>query len=255
MVPAGYRRLAVLSDDPRVSVRGVLSRFTAVLLDMNGTLMFGGDRFGPGQDFAATYRLLGGSQLTSAVVNGIVQTCYDTMEVIYNDPSRSDSFPQVLETLRALPATRGLPHTELVVLERVIAHHEVGRIPDAYAEWVRNATRTHVLGLIANLLSRKDLWLEEFKRAGVLDCFGVTVFSSDGSSIKPSRKLFDQAVQVLGVRRSDTVFVGDNLRCDIGGATGAGLASIWIDRDGRGLEAGDPQPAAVVGDLREIPVS
>jgi len=36
----------------------MLSRFTVVLLDMNGTFMFGGDRFGPEQDFAATYHAL-----------------------------------------------------------------------------------------------------------------------------------------------------------------------------------------------------
>ena len=219
---------------------------------MNGTLMFGGDRFGPDQDYAATYRSLGGSKLSAAVVKTIVQTCYTTMGAIYDDPSRSDSFSRVLDTLRTLPAARGLPEAELELLERVIAHQEVGRIPDGYAEWVRSAARSHVLGLIANLLSRKDLWLQEFKRAGVLECFRVMIFSSDGSSLKPSRKLFDQAIAVVGVPRSGAVFVGDNLRCDIGGARGAGVASVWIDRDRRGLQPGDPQPDFIVNDLREI---
>jgi putative hydrolase of the HAD superfamily len=86
----------------------------------------------------------------------------------------------------------------------------------------------------------------------VLEHFAVTVFSSDSSSIKPSRKLFDQAVSALEVPRSEVVFVGDNLRCDIGGATGAGLAAVWIDRDGRGRTARDPQPDLVVGDLRDL---
>jgi putative hydrolase of the HAD superfamily len=174
------------------------------------------------------------------------------MGVIYEDPSRSDSFPAVRDTLPTLPAARGLAPAELELLERVIAQQERGRIPDAYAEWVRKLAGSHVLGLVANILSRKDPWLEEFKRAGVLDCFGVLVFSSDTSSIKPSRKLFDQAVGALGVPRSDAVFVGDNLRCDIGGATGAGLASVWIDREGRGLQAGDPRPDFIVRDLREL---
>lgn len=232
--------------------RDILSRFPAVLLDMNGTLMFGGDRFGTDQDYAATYRSLGGSQLSAAVIQAIVQTCYNTMGAIYDDPSRSDSFPRVLDTLRTLPAARGLPEAELQLLERVIAHQEVGRIPDAYAAWVSNAARSHVLGLIANLLSRKDLWVQEFKRAGVLDCFKVMVFSSDGSSMKPSRKVFDRAMEALGVSRSGAVFVGDNLRCDVGGARGAGLASVWIDSDRRGLKRGDPQPDFVVNDLREL---
>jgi putative hydrolase of the HAD superfamily len=64
----------------------ILSRFGAVLLDMNGTLMFGGDRFGPDQDYAATYRTLGGSRLAPDVVQVTIPACYETMERIYNDP-------------------------------------------------------------------------------------------------------------------------------------------------------------------------
>jgi putative hydrolase of the HAD superfamily len=230
----------------------ILTRFRAVLLDMNGTFLFGGDRFGPGQDYAATYRDLGGSGLSPEVVHEAVRTCYDAMEVIYNDPARCDSFPRVLDTLRTMPTARGLPAAELRLLERVIAQHEVGRVPAAYADWVRRLARSRVVGVVANVLSRKDLWLQEFARAGVLEHFAVTVFSSDSSSIKPSRKLFDQAVSALDVPRSEVVFVGDNLRCDIGGATGAGLAAVWIDRDGRGRTARDPQPDLVVGDLRDL---
>ncbi len=230
----------------------ILARFPAVLLDMNGTFVFGGDRFGPDQDYAATYRALGGSRLAKEVVHDVVTACFDTLEVIYNDPGRSDSFPRVLDTLRTLPAAGGLPTTELVLLERVIAQQELGRVPDDYAVGLRKLARSHVLGVVANVLSRKDLWLQEFRRAGVLDLFAVTVFSSDGPSIKPSRKLFDQAVTALGVPRSDVVFVGDNLRCDIAGAAGAGLATVWIDRNRRGRRAGDPEPDFVVGDLREL---
>ena len=136
---------------------GMLSRFTVVLLDMNGTFMFGGDRFGAEQDFAATYRI-----------------------------------------------------------------------------------------------SRKEPWLSEFARAGVLSLFATTVFSSDSRSVKPSRKLFEDALSVIQVPRPEVVFVGDSLRCDIGGAAGAGLSSIWIDRAGRGRGARDPEPTFVIGNLLEL---
>jgi hypothetical protein len=43
----------------------MLSRFTVVLLDMNGTFMFGGDRFGPEQNYADTYHALGGRRLAA----------------------------------------------------------------------------------------------------------------------------------------------------------------------------------------------
>ena len=230
----------------------ILSRFGAVLLDMNGTLMFGGDRFGPDQDYAATYRTLGGSRLAPDVVQATIPACYETMERIYNDPERCDSFPRVLDTLRTLPHAKGLEDAELKLLEGVVAQHELGKVPDPYAVWLRRLARSHPLGLVANILSRKELWLQEFRRAAVLDLFAVTVFSSDSSSIKPSRKLFDQAVSAFPVPPAEIVFVGDSLRCDIGGAAGAGLATVWIDRAGSGRQTGDPQPDFVVRDLLEL---
>ncbi len=230
----------------------ILSRFGAVLLDMNGTLMFGGDRFGPDQDYAATYRTLGGSGLAPEVVQATITACYDTLEQIYNDPERCDSFPRVLDTLRTLPHAKGLDDRDLKLLEGVLAQHERGQVPDRYAASLRSLARSHPLGLVANILSRKELWLEEFTRAGVLHLFAVTVFSSDGSSVKPSRKLFDQAVSALPLSRSEIVFVGDSLRCDIAGAAGAGLATVWIDRDGSGRQAGDPHPDFVVRDLLDL---
>jgi len=229
-----------------------LSRFAVVLLDMNGTLMFGGDRFGPEQDYASTYRALGGRRLAGEVVQGTIAACYGTLGAIYEDPARCDSFPAVLETLREVPTARNLPEGELELLERVIAKHELGHIPDAYALAIKHLAATHRLGLVANILSRKGIWLEEFVRAGVLHLFATTVFSSDGSSIKPSRKLFDQAVTALAAPRSEVVFVGDSLRCDIGGAAAAGLATVWIDRTGHGRQARDPQPNLVVRDLLEL---
>ena len=81
----------------------MLSRFAVVLLDMNGTFMFGGDRFGPEQDFAATYHALGGRRLIAQVVQDGVLACFETLGVIYDDSARCDSFPSVLETLPRPP--------------------------------------------------------------------------------------------------------------------------------------------------------
>ncbi|SRR5229473_6487855 len=140
----------------------ILPRFAAVLLDMNGTFMFGEDRFGPDQDCAATYRTLGGERVTPALLRETITACCESLETIYNDPTAGDSFPQVLELLRALPAARDLPDEELTLLQK---------------------------------------------------------------------------------------------RCDVGGAGRAGLATVWIDRDGVGLLPGGPQPDWIVRDLRELIVT
>ena len=230
----------------------MLSRFTVVLLDMNGTFMFGGDRFGPEQDFATTYHALGGRRLPTPVVHEAVLACFETLGVIYEDSARCDSFPAVLDTLRDLPTSRNLPENELELLERVIAEHELGSISDTYAMALKRLAATHRLGVIANIISRKEPWLREFARAGVLNLFATTVFSSDSRSVKPSRKLFEQALGDMKAPRSEVVFIGDSLRCDIGGAVGAGLASVWIDRTHRGRQATDPEPTFIVGDLFEL---
>ena len=219
---------------------------------MNGTFMFGGDRFGPGQDYAATYRALGGRQLAPAAVQGTITACFEIMGAIYDDPARCDSFPSVRDTLRDLPDARNLSNAEIQLLERVIAQHELGNVPDSYARALQALAGSHRLGVVANILSLKGPWVDEFARAGVLNLFATTVFSSDTRSIKPSRRLFEQALSALGAPRSDVVFVGDSLRCDIGGAGGAGFATVWIDRNGRGRPVGGPQPTFVVGDLLEL---
>src|SRR5437762_14131895 len=125
---------------------------------MNGTLLFGGDRFGPEQDYVATYRALGGRRLAAGVVQGTIAACYETMGAIYEDPARCDSFPQVLETLRELPAGRYLPEAELQLLERVIAAHELGRITDTYARAFSRLSADHRIGLVAKNPSRNVPW-------------------------------------------------------------------------------------------------
>lgn len=54
-----------------------LDKFPALLLDMNGTFMFGEDRFGAGEDFHATYRSVGGRRLSAAEVTRFIRACYD----------------------------------------------------------------------------------------------------------------------------------------------------------------------------------
>lgn len=230
----------------------ILDRYEALLLDMNGTFMFGEDRFGPDQDYHSTYRTLGGAQLTSDAVRRAVADCYARMGVVYEDPARADSFPQVREVLAESPACAGLPAAEVELIEGIIAWHELGRIPDDYAAALRRLAATHRLGVVANVWSRKSPWLGELRRAGVLDLFAVVVFSSDGPSMKPSPALFRQALAALPMPPPVVVFVGDSLRCDIGGASAAGLDSVWVNRSGAARFPGSPTPTFEVRSLLEL---
>jgi putative hydrolase of the HAD superfamily/5'-nucleotidase len=215
----------------------ILPRHRVVLLDLNGTFMFGEDRFGPGEDFHATYRSLGGAALQAAEAEEAIRACYARMAADYEDPAKHDDFPQIAEVLRLV--TAGLAEAEVGLLERTFAAHELGRIPEGHAAFLRRLAATHRLGLVANVWAPSGPWLAELDRAGVRRLFESVVFSSDTRSVKPSRVLFDRALEPFDVPRSQVLFAGDSLRCDIQGAKAAGLATVWINAAGTAHPAAD----------------
>jgi FMN phosphatase YigB (HAD superfamily) len=228
---------------------GILDRYEVLLLDMNGTFMFGEDRFGPAQDYYTTYRELSGTHLTAGAVRRAVDDCYGRMAALYEDPGHIDRFPQVRQVLARSPACAGWPAAEIERVEAVIARHELGRVPAEFAAALRRLAATHRLGVVTNIWSRKPPWLDELRRAGVLDLFAAAVFSSDGPSVKPSPALFRQVLATLAVPPPSAVVVGDSLRCDIAGAAAAGLDSVWINPSGSTRPAGAPAPTFEVRSL------
>jgi putative hydrolase of the HAD superfamily len=226
--------------------------FSVALLDVNSTFMFGEDRFGPDQDYGTTYSALGGQELTGEEIRAVIDSLITYLKPVYLDPDRCDSFPQVREVLAELPLSGALPEAERLLLEQVIATHEVGQIPEAYAGALRTLARSHRLGVVSNIWSVKDQWIREMRRAGVYHLFEAAVFSSDGPSMKPSQRLFERATTAMGVRPRETVFIGDSLRCDVAGASTLGIATIWIDRHGHGVPEEGPRPDWVVRDLLDL---
>lgn len=230
-----------------------LDPYAVVLLDLNSTFMFGEDRFGPAHDYHATYAAEGGRVLDAAAVRAALDACYAHLAVLYGDPAYRDDFPSVREALAGLPETCALPADERTQLERVIADHELGRVPDAYAAALRRLSRTHRLGLVSNIWSAKGPWLAELARAGVLDLFGAVVFSSDTRSVKPSPRLFEAALAILGVPaevpHEEVVVVGDSLTADVAPARALGLASVWVNASRAPVPPGGAAPDHVVPDL------
>src|SRR5688572_3224563 len=82
----------------------LLDRFPVLCLDMNGTFMFGEDRFDNGEDFHRTYSSVGGSKLSASEVTHFIRDCYDGMSRDYSDPARYDDFPSLREGFRRMRA-------------------------------------------------------------------------------------------------------------------------------------------------------
>ncbi len=229
-----------------------IDKFEVILLDMVRTFMFDADRFSVADDFAATYRRIGGRTLSDGEVRRIIVTVFDTMLMDSLNSLWHARFPSVLSYLETLPLSKELPKYELGLLEHVFALHEIGEIPATHAAalcWLRE---THKLGVVSDIWSRSDLYLQEFERAGVRELFDVIVFSSDYGHLKPSRYLFTKAIEAFAADRVKVVFVGDSLRCDIAGAKAVGLSAIWINADRETVEESVPSPDLEIRDLREL---
>lgn len=220
------------------------ANYAVLLLDMNGTFMFGQDRFGPDEDYARTYRALRGqASLSDAEVNAAIRASYAYLDVRYADPAHHEAFPTVMDVLNALPATRTLPHDERARLERTFALHECGHIPPAYAEALRRLARHHRLALVADIWADKAPWLDTLEDAEVAHAFEVMIFSSDYRTVKPSPLNFQRALAACGAQPGEAVVIGDSVRRDLGGAVHAGLDCILVG----GATA--PEALATVPDL------
>jgi putative hydrolase of the HAD superfamily len=215
-----------------------------VLLDMNGTFMFGHDRLGPEQDFYSTYLSIGGRRLERPAVHTILRETLDALMVVYEDPLLVDDFPSLGE---ALARYGHAPKEEIGLLEEVFAGHELGACPPDHVRFLEELSRTHRLGVVSNICAPPAACAKRLRESGLGDVFSRLVFSSDARSIKPSPLIFQRALAAFP-REARVLFVGDSLERDIRPAHALGLGTVWIAP--RGAHAAEAD--AVISALPEL---
>lgn len=95
---------------------------------------------------------------------------------------------------------------------------------------------TKVMGLQTGLISNWEPSLPDFCRdMGLAHAFPVIVSSMAEGIEKPSPRLFEIALERMGVAPQDAVYVGDDYRMDVVGARAAGLTPVLLDRNDRFL--------------------
>jgi putative hydrolase of the HAD superfamily/5'-nucleotidase len=214
----------------------LLRRYTALLLDMNRTFMFESDRFGPDEDYYATYRAVGGYALEPERLLHFMQLGFEALMQAYHSPESWEDFPSVIETFRDHAQA---PEEELPVLERVFAAHEIGRVvPPAHQAFLHSVAQPHHLGIVSNICARPSPWVDFLREADLLSLFKTIVFSSEGRTIKPSHALFHRALADLPPGAT-VLFAGDSLDRDIIPAKTLGMDTAWIAPPGSAHSAAD----------------
>lgn len=108
------------------------------------------------------------------------------------------------------------------------------------------------LGLVSNVSLRPDLMRGDLDALGLGQLLDASVFSSETGVRKPDPKIFQEALRRVGSEPQETVFVGDRLYDDIGGARAAGMRAIQTTRF-RAEQDPDAAPEAVIEHLGELP--
>jgi len=205
-----------------------LEEYPVLMLDMNGTFMFGQDRFGSEEDFFATYKTLGGRKLSTKEVFCIINDCILMMTALDADASVFDQFPSVAEVLRRTQFGLVCSEQELKLLEQVLAHHELGYVPDAMTSVLQTLARRHVLVLVSNIWCQKDIWVDYLTETNVLPLFTTTIFSSEHGCIKPGGRIYQTALDSVSASPEEVVFIGDNPICDVDAPRKLGMKTIHI---------------------------
>ena len=85
-------------------------------------------------------------------------------------------------------------------------------------------------------------------KLGLGQSFEFVLTSAEAGCRKPNPRIFEQALERLGVSAEQAWHVGDSYEDDVAGASNAGLTPVLIDRTGR-LR----RPCATVRSLTELP--
>jgi putative hydrolase of the HAD superfamily len=92
----------------------------------------------------------------------------------------------------------------------------------------------------------------ELHKAGLSGYFDPIVISGDYGYRKPDRRLFQLALDGMGVSAANTVYVGNDMHRDIYGAREAGLITVMIESPQGTNDYEGCVPDFTISDLREL---
>ena len=164
---------------------------------------------------------------------------------------------QIVSTFRRFHEKLGLPlsNTQLEELAMlgVPALRPLFRADgEAVAVASQLQERGYKLGLISNTLFPGISIDGALRQEGLLDYFPVRVYSSDVLFMKPHRRIFQTALDRMGVRPERTLFVGDHIRKDVKGSARVGMKTALLNRSGL-VRRGRCRPDHEIRTLAEVP--
>lgn len=144
---------------------------------------------------------------------------------------------QIVSTFRRFHEKLGLPLTDAQLTELAMLGVPALRpLFQVDGEAVTVASQLQArgfkLGLISNTLFPGISIDGALEQEGLLNYFPVRVYSSDVLFMKPHRRIFETALDRMGVAPERTLFVGDHIRKDVKGSARVGMKTALLNRSG-----------------------
>ena len=146
-------------------------------------------------------------------------------------------------------------------LNDVLAHVRLSNMylfDDALPTLRMLRARYHV-GIITNGAGddHDDSQWSVLRQLGLLDLVDSVWISDEVGFRKPDPRLFEGALEEVGVDPAETAHVGDSPAKDVAGANAAGLTSVLLWREPGEITVGGPEqhPAIVVRSLTRLPAA
>ncbi len=187
-------------------------------------------------------------------------------------------FGHMKEQLRSSPEE--YPEFDAVAIwERILADHmadytralpaeKLAQMPRFLAEMTRGVARKrlhlypYVRDVLDVLRERYPLAVvtdaqsayarAELHQVGLLEYFRPIVVSGDHGFRKPDRRLFQLALDGMGVAAENTMYVGNDMHRDIFGAREAGMWTVMFDSDQGTKAYRDCVPDYTITDIRQL---
>jgi putative hydrolase of the HAD superfamily len=233
----------------------------AVAFDVNGTLVRILTEDGMGQIFRAAAHFLTyqGVDLRRQQVRELY---FQTMEE--QQRTSSEEYPE----FDAVGIWRSIIEGHLTDFTRTLPVEKLEQMPLFLAEMSRGISRRrlslypHVREVLDVLRERFPLALVtdaqsaysrgELHKVGLLDYFDPIVVSGDHGYRKPDRRLFQFALDGMGVAAENALYVGNDMYRDVFGAQEVGMKTVMFD-SGQGTNVyPDCVPDYTITDFRDL---
>jgi putative hydrolase of the HAD superfamily len=196
------------------------SRLRAVLFDAGNTLLF--------LDYPRMAAGVGkalGVPLTGDELASHASEAARAMERAATDQERTTAYLEALFLLGGIPAER-LGEVRACLMRL----HEEQHLWCSVPQPTRAAlTRLKAAGLLLGVVSNSEGRVEQaLEAAGLRDYFDVVVDSGVLGIEKPDPRIFQAALQALGVAPEEALYVGDLYEVDVVGAQAAGIEAVLV---------------------------